>query len=169
MSGSSGFKIVAIVVVLSIGAVIVIDRFIEKGAFTSFSIFRGNQAAPANDAGKPPDKKDVPSARKTAKGTKAATPAVEPAMAEHARAINETSPINRNAVLQPITPGMTRAQVSKLFGEPTLRVIETRDRKVVERLIYVNANRHTRTVVVLENGKAARSYTESHFEVEAER
>ena len=64
-----------------------------------------------------------------------------------------------------VTPGMSRAQLVRLVGNPTLRVTETHNRKLVERFIYIDANRQTQTVAVLENGQTVRSYTEPYLGV----
>jgi hypothetical protein len=168
MSGSSGFKIVAVVIVLSIAGVIVIDRFIDNGAFSSLSVFRRTDDASASHVSKPlskpPDKTDGPSSRRTAKPSGITISAVEPTLREPTHATVENSPER-----QVITPGMSRTQVLKLFGEPTLRVTETYKGKVVERLIYASPSLHTSTVVFLENGRAVRSHTGAYLGVDSAR
>ena len=165
MTGRKGFEIVAAVVVVSVVAVIAIDRFIDGGGtFSSLSVFRRNEVSSGKAAATTPTvKTTVPSRRGTEKRPKGVAPADDPALGE--RALNPVEdPIRKSDERQVITPGMNRARVLQVFGEPTLRVTETHDRKVIERLIYVNRNRHTRTVAILENGTAVRSYTSAYFE-----
>ena len=159
MSGN-GFKTLAIVVVLSMGAVLVIDRMIENGVFLPFSVSQGNEA-PAQPASKAPEKKDVRSkSHNVNKSASYASTGVVGTIES-----SDSSPhveIKRPDGPQGITPGMHRAQLLMVFGNPTLRVTETVNRKVVERFIYIDSQRHTRTVAVLENGRAVRSYTGAH-------
>jgi hypothetical protein len=166
MNGGTGFKIVAVVAVLSIAAVMVIDKYMLDGAFSSFSVFGGNEAVPTNVVTEAPDKKkDLRIKAAAAKRPMTVTKEVaEPAIAgDTPRAIE--IPVKSNDPRQGVTPGMNRAQVLKLFGEPTLRVTETHDRKVIERLIYVDAKGHSRTIAILENGRAVRSYSAAYFGV----
>jgi hypothetical protein len=46
-----------------------------------------------------------------------------------------------------------------------MRVIETRNGKVIERFIYIDPNRQTKTVAVLENGRAVRLNSGPYFSV----
>jgi hypothetical protein len=163
MSNSSGFKIVAFVVVISVGAIIVIDRFIDNGAFSSFSFSRANITTPAT-ASQPPEQKDARGQRPAAKRPTPTASASEPTNAEEVPGSPQLSAARPEGPYR-VTPGMSRAQLVRLAGNPTLRVIETHNRKVVERFIYIDANRQTRTVAVLENGQTVRSYTERYFGV----
>ena len=84
MSGSSGFKVVGIVMVLSITAVVVIGRLIDNGAFSSLSAlspFRSKEVAGESDS-KPPVKLEERGRREMAKLSKSTAVAREPITAE---------------------------------------------------------------------------------------
>ena len=109
MSGNSGFKIVAFVVVLSIGAVIVIDRFIDKGMFSSFSVFRATEAVPTTSASKPLEKKEARNQRHAVKGS-ASLAFIGDGTNNEPTAGLLGIPSKRHDGLERITPGMNEAR-----------------------------------------------------------
>ena len=129
------FKIVALVLALSLAAVFVGSRMIDKGLLPSFNTPSAvNEASPAIPD-KPSTKNDTHQQRGATKRSLAAEPANETLTTGNAPAGDVRVPEQRRDVPQKIKPGMLRTQVLELFGNPTLRVIETRNGKVMERFI----------------------------------
>jgi hypothetical protein len=160
----SGFKIVAIVTALSITGVVLITRIIDKQSFASLYRSSTAESAPSIVNSKLPDKTDSRGRSHTAKKGSPAEQAGELALSSPAAAINTAgaSDLKRDYP-QKIRTGMIRSQLLDEFGAPTMRIIETRNGKVVERFIYIDRTRHTRTVAVLEDGRAVRSNTAPYF------
>jgi hypothetical protein len=152
------FKIVALVLALSLAVVFVGSRMIDKGLIPSFNTSAVNEVSPTVPT-KPSTKNDTHQQRGATKQSLPAEPANEPFTTGNVPLGEVRVPEQGRDVPQRIQPGMLRTQVLELFGNPTLRVIETRNGKVMERFIYVDLKRQTKTIAVLENGRTVRLNT----------
>ena len=152
------FKIVALVLALSLAAVFVGSRLIDKSLLSAFhpsSVVPDASSTPVNH---PLPKSESHAQPRIAKQSLSAGLTNEPLTTGNASE-EVRAPLNEQDIAQTLKPGMLRKQVLELFGNPTLRVIETRNGKVMERFIYVDLNRQTKTIAVLENGRTVRLKT----------
>jgi hypothetical protein len=150
MRVSSIVKIVGLVAFLTVIVLILADRLIDNGIVSR--IYKAATSEPGTGGAKAAMRADVlgrPHIKK--KVTSVTAPMVSMTVGEWS--------------LVPVSPdggrevkwGMNRSQLLGLLGDPTLRTTETHERKLVERYIYVDRDRHTITVAVLENGRIGRS------------
>lgn len=145
MSAGNIAKIVGVVVLLSVIVVVVLDRFISDGTIPW--IFQSSTSEPADAGGKPPEEPASPPRSRGSRKTRAAESEAKPNGVESSPATPESA-----RVKQEINVGMTRSQVIERLGNPTLRATQTSNGRLLERFIYVDRDRHTITIAVLENG-----------------
>jgi hypothetical protein len=149
MPASSIAKIVGLVAFLTVMVIVVVDRGIGNGIVTR--IFQTVTREPRTDRTKPPAQAGALGRPHTEKKPKSPVPATESMTVRDLPVI----PVPPDAG-QEIRTGMNVSQLIELLGDPTLRTTQTQDRRIVERYIYVDRDRHTITVAVLENGRTVR-------------
>jgi hypothetical protein len=154
MSTGAITKVVGTVTLLTVIAVVLTDRALDR-AFIS-RIFDREANEPASHVMKLPAKgKPLSQPGRTKKNTNSEA-AVSVSMSLGEWRLLAASP----DAGQEIRPGLTGAQLINLFGAPTLRTTETHNQTVIERYIYVDRDRSTATIAVLENGRTVRSESE---------
>ncbi|HUS08690.1 MAG TPA: hypothetical protein VMZ52_20465 [Bryobacteraceae bacterium] len=144
MSPGKIAKIVAVVAFASVILVVLLDRFIGEGTIPW--IFQPSTSEPAGDSGKPAAE---PAPPPRPRGSK--TRATESEGKSNGVKTLPATPQSAS-VKEEISVGMTRSQVIERLGNPTLRATQTNNGRLLERFIYVDRDRHTITIAVLENG-----------------
>jgi hypothetical protein len=150
-------KAVAVVVVLTLVAVKLAERLIDKVELPQF-FHRMTTERKTKDTNT-----TVPSAApEVSRLKKKSTAALDPPISTAVEEWSSLGPVSSTSVrkvpsIQELRPGMDRSQLTKLYGDPILRTTETHDRRLLERYIYADRDRHVITVAVLENGRIVRS------------
>ena len=156
MPPSSIAKIVGLVTFLTVIVVLVVDRGTGNGIVPRIfqTVGRGHGIT---DRNKPQAPADELGPLHTAKRPKSPAPAIESTTVRDLPVIPVPRDARQEIRTGMIKTGMNGPQLIEVLGDPTFRTTQTHERTLLERYIYVDHDRHTITVAVLENGRTVRS------------